>query len=248
MTQGIERVFMGFGLLFTGYFMAQLMSVHSYGFLIELFGYALIAVSCVKLRRYNDAFGYPLVGAILMSLCSVTTLAIALWNFLYDSLIISIPLVSFLENDSLLMHIGMLSEIFFHASLLIAVRRISRETEVEKTAYASVRNLIFLAVYYVMFYIAYIPFEAREDYIRAFGLPTILVYYVCVVLNLILFFNCYARICDESDVNMERKPSRFDFINRLREESDRREKKAIDSTNEYIEKKKAEREARRKKK
>jgi hypothetical protein len=52
-------------------------------------------------------------------------------------------------------------------------------------------------------------------------------------MNLYLIFRCYAEICDQSDVDMERKPSRFAFVNNYRDEMDRR-RAAADAERERI--------------
>ena len=60
-----------------------------------------------------------------------------------------------------------------------------------------------------------------------------IVYFVWIILNFMLIFSCYVKICDESDVEMERKPSRFAFVNRFRTEMDRRQEKAIEESLAY---------------
>ena len=44
-------------------------------------------------------------------------------------------------------------------------------------------------------------------------------------------------ICPEGEEDMPRKPSRFAFINKLREKQDEKDEKAIQRTKEYVEKK-----------
>ena len=55
--------------------------------------------------------------------------------------------------------------------------------------------------------------------------------------NVLLIFKCYAMICPEGEEDMQRKPSRFEFVNKMRKKQDEREQKAIESTKEYFEKK-----------
>ena len=56
---------------------------------------------------------------------------------------------------------------------------------------------------------------------------------VWIVLQIVLIFSCYARICDEGDVEMERKPSRFAFVNKFRAELDAKQEKARRESEEY---------------
>ena len=47
---------MGFGLLFIGYFMANLMSIHKFGAFVSLAGYIIVLVASCKLVKYNKNF------------------------------------------------------------------------------------------------------------------------------------------------------------------------------------------------
>ena len=102
------------------------------------------------------------------------------------------------------------------------VRAIAKETEVDKIAIGAFRNLVFWAGYYILYVIALLPFPFAKAYTTYFSAPVLLLYLACIILNLYLIFSCYARICDSEDVEMERKPSRFAFVNRMRAESEER--------------------------
>ena len=58
-------------------------------------------------------------------------------------------------------------------------------------------------------------------------------YFICSVLNLMLFASCYARICDEEDAEMAQKPSRFAFVNRMRARSEEVEQRNFESGQAY---------------
>ena len=64
---------------------------------------------------------------------------------------------------------------------------------------------------------------------------------IYTVLNSFLIFKCYAMICPEGEEDMHRKPSRFEFVNKLREKQDEREQRAIESTKQFFEKRLEER-------
>jgi hypothetical protein len=48
-----------------------------------------------------------------------------------------------------------------------------------------------------------------------------------------MIFSCYAKICDSGDTEMRQKPSRFEFVNKKREEQEAERQKILD---EYAEK------------
>ena len=100
--------------------------------------------------------------------------------------------------------------------------------------------------------LGYTPESAVDDYAiklsdtdfgKYFAAPALLLYFAWIILNLILIYSCYARICDENDVDMEVKPSRFAFVNRMRQKSEERRLRLEAEREEY----KSMREQRRKK-
>ena len=242
---------MGFGLLFIGYFMTYLMSVSYAGYLIRLVGYALMLYAFTKLCAYNRTFKLPLYS--VLPLLGVTGVGcfIEIGEFLYKFLIID----SFTVTEGFKYTLGAVDDVLvfiFHVCLLYAIRAIAKETEVEKLSYAAVRNFVFMCVYQVLSSIALLPFSFVEGYKRYFSMPIILLYFALIILNLVLIFRCYANICDESDIDMPLKKSRFEFVNKIREETARREQKAADDSVEYarqkLEQRKSKRQNRRKNK
>ena len=213
------------------------MSVNSYGFIFRLIGFLLMLFAIRKLNQYNRAFYGAYAFCAIMVLSSLLLTVSGVFDVLYELLIVD---RGFLTDDTkdLISGIDMVNELLFHGGLAWGVRAIAKETEEEKIAFAAVRNFVFLCVYYLLYGIALLPFDFIEDYVRYFSMPVVLLYFACIILNLILIFRCYMRICDEADVDMARKPSRFAFINKLREDSDRREQRAIERTREYNERKK----------
>ena len=88
------------------------------------------------------------------------------------------------------------------------------------------QNLFFVVLYFVLRVAAYIPTPVQETYNRYFGLPIFILNLAWIVLDIVLIFKCYAKICDESDVEMEQKPSRFEFVNKYRAELAERQRLA----------------------
>ena len=223
---------MGFGLLFVGYFAVTFLTLNAAGFLIRLLGYGIILRAVSKLRQYHRAFGYAWWGSVLMLLVSAALAFAGVTEWLYDALLISERVMS----DGAITALGYVeqaSSFVFHALLLWAIRQIALETEVGKIAVSAVRNFVFICIYEVVYLIGILPVEAIRNFSARLGLMALLIYFVWAVLNLILFGSCYAHICDENDVEMERKPSRFDFVNRFREKNERRAEKAAAEMREY---------------
>ena len=227
---------MGFGLLFVGYFMTYLMSVSYAGYLIRFVGYALMLASFRKLNRYNVSFNLPLYASFLALGVTAVGCYAEVGQFLYNSLIIE----HFSLSESFLLTLGTIDDVavfVLHAALLFALRQIARETGLDELSYAAARNFVFICIYEVLVAISYLPFAFVEDYKRYFSMPIYLFYFAWIILDLVLIFKCYANICDEGDVDMPLKKSRFAFVNKLREETARREQKAADESVEYAKRK-----------
>lgn len=227
---------MGFGLLFTGYFMTYLMSVSYGGYFIRFAGYSLMLYSFTKLSKYNTSFKLPLFSAISMLFVTAADIYANVGQFLYNSLIIE----SFSLPQNFAQTLGSIDDILtfvFHACLLYAIRAIAKETEEASLSYAAVRNFVFICVYEVLCLVSYLPLDFVDEYKRAFSLPIFLLYFGWIILDLVLIFKCYAKICDEEDIDMPLKKSRFAFVNKFREEAARREQKAADESVEYAKQK-----------
>lgn len=218
---------MGFGLLFIGYFMASLMSLNYFGAAFELIGYIIILISALKLKHYNKDFRYLCFGACMMiAISSVLALA-DLSSWLYKEMFIASPFISD-KFELVFSYISMGAVFVFSGTMLYPIRSIAKETGVEKISIGASRNFIFIVVYYILTLIAYLPFPFTADYIKYFGVPVLLFNFICIALNHIVIFSCYAKICDANDTEMLRKPSRFAFVNRFREESERRRAEAAE--------------------
>lgn len=223
---------MGFGLLFIGYFVATLMSINIAGAFIRLAGYGIVIFAAGKLKRYHGAFAYFQIASVGMLAVALLFAVSKIFDFMYAEMLIGTEV--FPESfDKALAIIELCASLIFNGFMLYAIRALAIETEVSKIAVNAVRNAIFVALYFVLNIIAYLPFPFTESYASLFGLPSLLLYFVWIILNLVLIYSCYAKICDEDDVGMERKPSRFGFVNKMRAEFDAREKKAMEESAQY---------------
>jgi hypothetical protein len=120
--------------------------------------------------------------------------------------------------------------------------------EAKNLPYTAARNFALICVYQLLLAITWLPFAFVEEYKRYFSMPIYLLYFAWIILDLVLIFKCYANICDEGDVDMPLKKSRIAFVNKIREETARREQKAADDSVEYAKQKLEERQRKRRKK
>jgi hypothetical protein len=224
---------MGFGLLLVGYFTAMIMSINSLGGIFRLLGYLLICKGAKKLSQYNSHFLFLLYvsipSLILSAFCAVSDVS--------DFLLLGIFDVSMANTLSLL---KVIFDLLTVLTMCIAVHSISKDTGAEKTVYSSVRNLAFYGLYMVIQVLVmsakYFQSETLLNFIADTALPIwmVIINLVCIILNCLMLFSCYARICDVDDVEMERKPSRFAFINKMRAEKEEKRQKCVKDAEEYL--------------
>ncbi|MBO5937944.1 MAG: hypothetical protein J6Q82_00400 [Clostridia bacterium] len=208
---------MGFGLLFIGYFVANFMTLNPLGSVFRILGYGIIFVALLKLQKYHRAFQFSVFTTLGMLFVSGA--------FVYTDIAgIYKDIIGYIEQGF---------SFVFLSLLLYAILKISRETGVKKLADASIRNFIFISFYYIVCVLEYLPFDVIERVRGELRIISLILYFSCILLNMILFGQCYANICDEKDAEMARKPSRFAWVNHFREEFDRREEKARAETEAY---------------
>ncbi len=225
---------MGFGLLFIGYFVASLMSINVVGSFIAMIGYGIICISASKLSKYNVSFVSLQIGAAVMTLLWLLMSVSNVTEFLANELIISRDIFS-PTFDEIMGHVETVAFFAFNAAMLYSVRSIAIETEDGKIALNATRNFIFMCINLLVYVICFVVSAfSQSQYLGILNLSAIIVRFVCVILNLVLIFSCYMRICDENDVDMKRKPSRFAFINKLRERSDEQQRRVADRHAEYM--------------
>lgn len=225
---------MGFGLLLIGYFTATMMSLNVLGGLFSLVGFSIATYGSKKLSDYNRFFNLLFFSGIFMIAVSAVAAVSDVNRFLYDFMLVD----GLLIGDSLYTVISYVKyggEFVFTLLLCYSVASIAKETGERKIVYLGIRNLVIACIYYAALVLTWIPAEAVKDFVQAVYLPiwVIVLCVTVVILNSLMLFSCYAKICDENDVDMPakpRKPSRFAFINEMRAERDRRVERAINET------------------
>ncbi len=217
---------MGFGWLLLGYFVSTLMTLNQAGSLIRLVGWGIVLASSIKLRRYHSAFGAMGICACLLILVSGALAFADVTGYLYDNLVLLERPVS----ESFREGIGygeQIASLLFQTSMLFAIRAIARETEVKKISDNAIRNFVFVCMYFLAYAVSLsLASRGGRLAVTVAGVVWIL-YFACILLHLLLIFSCYRMICDEDDVEMAQKPSRFAFVNRFREKNEQKSQKAM---------------------
>lgn len=237
---------MGFGWLFIGYFLMvmNIPVLEIVGTVIRIIGCALTVYGLLSLRNYNKSFNLSLVGAALMSAMSLLLLSLNIDDMLYSMMVTDKTFFS----ESVRTAIGYAEQgvwFVYYSLLLWGIRGISKDTDDKKVLVGVIRNYIFICAYYGLYLISFLPFEHIRNMQSDFALVLWVLYLMNIGLSLFLLFTCYARICDEDDVDMDKQKARIPVISYLQEETERRSRKAREADALYKMEKRARREEKR---
>ena len=222
---------MGFGTLFAFYIVSFILSFNPYGSIFRLLGYLGMVMGLCNLQQYQKKFLLPIYVSPVMILVA----AYQVCTTLETSFGIPVPFVS----DTLATvfdYIGAGAILLFHAALLYAVWCIAQEIGLPKIMQNAARNAVVMALYYVLYLIALLPFAWVETYRQYAAVVVILLPLVWGILNAMLICSCYHYICQEGEEDVPLRVSRFAFINKIRQEMERKEQQGIEATIEHAKK------------
>lgn len=228
---GRKDINMGFGFLLIGYIFAftAAIGLGPYYFAGMVLGGFLMFLGISELKKYSPVFIYAYIVNILFLLCSFfRTVAWADSQFVLGLNIAS----SNIETVFKFIEFGV--NLLFNIMLLYGIADLSRRVDYPETRRKAYRNMIFVGIYNIYQIIMFLPIA--NDILMSF-LPFL--QFIYSAINAILIFKCYAMICPAEDADMPRKPSRFEFINKMRAASDEREAKAVEDAKKYYENKKS---------
>lgn len=228
---------MGFGILLIGYAVAYFitMGLGMYAFAGLIIGHFIMYMGISELKKYSPAFIYAYIMSILLIVTSIFECVSGLDLMLGFGLNISESVISDYAYA-----LRFLLDALFNVALLYGIADISMRVDYPDTKYKAYSNMIFVGVYNIfqigVSLFANNPSDEFKKFSSFIMTVVLLMKLVYVVLNLWLIFKCYAFICPSDDVDMKRKPSRFEFVNNMRKKSDEKEEKAIKETQEYMQK------------
>jgi hypothetical protein len=225
---------MGFGLLFIGYFLHYLLGLNQLITFTTLIGCVLMYVGLSSLSLYCHTFNFA----------RYTTFALALTAFYRTAEGITelFPVTISFVNDAIGYYVSLLElmvTVVFHAFLSIAIKEICLRTGVQKNAVRAMTNLVAVVLYELLWFwysteqqrSSMMPtsVEQRSFSGMLYGF-TMLMKLIWIFSNLTLIGSCYRRICpagqEAADAKRAKKPSRFAFVNDMREKYRKSEEKA----------------------
>ncbi len=184
---------MGFGLLLIGYFLVNVLSSISVLSAAMLLGYPLITIALYRLAPYHKRF-------YLSMWVSLPSPLFALFYTLYGFMTAGVlPELAMLGGTVL----SMVEWLYFFYSLALnllllwSIASLSGELGLYNVQSDAWRNLTFVVIYHLCYLFIKLPIPFVVAHASAFALPTMLLWYLCIFLNLWLFFRCYRNILPE---------------------------------------------------
>ena len=239
---------MGFGLLFIGYFMTVLNipMLGMFGTLIRACGCAITLCALLKLKKYCRAFDISVIGAVLMLIMSAVLLFVNVDGFLYDNLFTQSRIVTDF-GKTVIGYVEQGVSFVFISLLLWGIFNIARETEAKKVLVGVIRNYIFTCAYYLIYVLSFLPFSGIRTAKEEFAVIAWILYFVCIGFNLFLIFSAYIYICDEDDVEMDKRNINIPVLNSFMDAFEKKAQKAKEEDRRYKQEKQAKRKEKRKK-
>ena len=219
---------MGFGYIFIGSALCVNVVAHGY---TDLIAYVLMLLGMTSLKDYGARLKTAYYAAYPLLFVGIIEFLLYFTSFLGFS---PARLFEFPISDSeLLMEAGMLNQILlliFTFLLLRGLRALSREIDNFALESRVFRNQIFAVLYHLPMAFLNMPFESkRVNLVQNYMMfPFLLFGFVYLILQAKLVFSFYMWVCPEDDVNMERRPSKFGFVNKLNRLSDKIDDRTIE--------------------
>ncbi len=223
---------MGFGLLLIGYIFAFLATIGMgpYAFFGVLVGGFIMFLGLCELYKYGPSFLYAIIANVILLIFSFYEVIV----FAESQLGFSIGLSAL---DGVFDWIKFAVDLLFNIAMLYGIADISRRVEYPDTRQKAIRNIVFVIIFNLFYLVLMLPeniFESDKSFFMTLLLILNVMY---TVMNAFLIFKCYAMICPAGQEDMQRKKSRFEFINKMHELQDERDQRVIDGTKEYFENK-----------
>ncbi len=212
---------MGFGYLFAGYlfFFNFLPFYHIY---TDVFGALVVMLGLSTLKQYAKGFESAFYASFPLALVGLISFVGRLGG-LFSLFTFPNELTVVLATAT---HITKGVFLWFALS---GVAQISTQTDIPVLRLKALRNRIFTLAFYVCGVLLETNlFTHVSAFLQYFTLFYMLFGLVYTFLNAKIFFESYIWICLEGDEGMERKESRFGFINKLNAFSDRLDQKTME--------------------
>lgn len=206
---------MGFGLLLFGYFLTFAFTISEAYFFADVIGALVMLYAFTKLAEYNRYFKGAAGAGIVFTLLALTA-----------GVLLSLHK---LENGStmdIVLDIAKaLSALVLHICVLLGTRGIATGAECPGLAEKALRNLVMSITYYVLYFATLLLSLVIPDTISYISLLVYFYFWVCLIVNVLLFHSCFGMLYPAEGDPMENRRSKIPLFNKLSDAFDKVEEK-----------------------
>ncbi len=215
---------MGFGILLFGYFALFAFSISPYYFFADIIGAFIVIKAYSKLAEYNKYF----IKAMVAALGLMIPQAIAAASLMFDW---------YTAGETLAILVDVCKNVFsclMHVFMFLGIRGIACGADCETIQKKAERNLALTMAYYVFYALVLLFHPLLSEYVQMVSGFVEVYSMICIVLNLVLLYRCFAVLCSADEDENEKKRSRFAFINKINDKYDELEFKRNEYTRESM--------------
>ncbi|MBO7171054.1 MAG: hypothetical protein J6W28_07755 [Clostridia bacterium] len=210
---------MGFGFLFVGYlFTFNFVAYNGY---TDVLSTLLMLLGLSTLSAYGKSFKQAFFTGLPLVLLHAGSFVVSL-GALIELFTVSQAFTAWLSMASLI------TKAVFLFFVLTGIAEISRETDIPVLRLRALRNRIFTLVFLALGVLLESDlFKVQSKLLAIIAMLYMILGLLVTFLNAKCFYEAYIWICLEGEENMERRQSRFGFINRLNAFSDKMEEQTL---------------------
>ncbi len=204
---------MGFGYLLLGYLITYLISITAgsigIGSLALLVGAALMFYGLHNLCSFSTSF----IPAKWLTLAVFALGLFRLWEDFFSAWFATDAAVDAILT-AILMWASFAITLLFHFAMLYAIRVLSLEVGLSKLSSHAMYNTLAVGVWGALFLLCNMP-AIGESLLPYLSISMALFNLVYLISDIALLLRCAKNICAEGDEDVDPKPSRFEWINRI---------------------------------
>ncbi|MCQ2385851.1 MAG: hypothetical protein MJ078_04175 [Clostridia bacterium] len=203
---------MGFGYCFLGLLLTFNVA---YGGYTDIFAFLLMALGLLTLSKYEKGFENALRFSIPVLLISGARFVLSVLGLLG-------LFAASREASTALTVFSHLFKMPFFFTFFTGVYQVAKETDIPVLMQKGLRNRLFVLLYGALAVVMETDvFRNFSAFLWVMSLTYLIMGLLVTFLNAKTVYECYIWICLPGDENMERKTSRFGFINKLNALSDK---------------------------
>lgn len=185
-------------------------SISQVYFFADIIGALVVTYAFSKIAEYNRYFIRAMWFCLAFLLFSSVNAASLMFGIYDPSGNIALAVSILKTASAALMHIPM----------FLGIRGIADGAESDKLVHLTERNMTATMIYYAAALLVIILDKNLGEYTQYAGAIVWMFGIVCIFLNLVLFYRCFASLCPADENVNEKKPSRFKFINKINDKFD----------------------------